>query len=127
MNRVILTGRLTHDPELKTFDGENCLCTFTLAVDVYDDKTAFIICTSYNKKADLMSKSLRKGSFIAVEGKIDQRTYQTQNGDNKQITFVKVESFDYLEKKQEETKKEPNTPEEIYQELTKTNDDDLPF
>ena len=125
MNSVCLTGRLTRDPELKIFDNSS-LCTFTLAVDVYKDKSAFVICSSYNEKADLMTKSLRKGSFIAVEGKIDQRTYVDNSGTNKSITFIRVESFDFLEKKQEEKPtKKPDTPEDIFNSIAP--DDDLPF
>ena len=133
MNNVILTGRLVRDPELKTFESGN-LCSFTLAVDMTKDKTVFVPCSTYGEKGDLMAKTLRKGNLIALQGKLDQRVFETQTGEKKTVTFVKVDTFDYLEKKQDtDTKK---TQEDLENQKSFTADeigeldlpdDDLPF
>lgn len=122
MNRVCLTGRLTRNPEIKTFEANNGnICTFTLAVDLYKGNTAFLVCKSFGEKADLMVKTLKKGSLIAIEGKIDQASVQYQDGTTKVLTSILVDSFDYLEKKKEESIPELK-PEEL-----DLPDEDLPF
>ena len=129
MNRVCLTGRLTRDPEIKLLDSGN-LCTFTLAIDLGKNSTAFMVCKCFGEKADLMVKTLRKGSLIAVDGKLDQNTFEANDGTKKVITSISVQNFDYLEKRKEDSE-EPRdnrskTAEEIYQEID-LPDDDLPF
>lgn len=122
MNRVCLTGRLARNPEIKTFEASNSnVCTFTLAVDLYKNNTAFLICKSFGEKADLMVKTLKKGSLIAVEGKIDQTTVQYQDGTSKVLTSILVDSFDYLEKRKEESKPDLKTEE------LDLPDEELPF
>ncbi len=127
MNNVCLTGRLTRDPELKIFDTGK-LASFTLAVDNKNTDSVFINVTVYNDYAETIAKLLRKGRLISVVGSLGQRTIEKQNGEKQVITFVKLESFDFLDKKpSEETqpKKKPNTPEDIYNDIP--TDDDLPF
>lgn len=135
MNSICLIGRLTKDPELRTFEGganNSSICSFTLAVDVGKDRTAFIPVQVYGDKANIIVKNLRKGHRIAVQGKLDQDTYTNQAGDKKVVTYVKLDNFDYLEKKEEvqeqpEKPKEPKsyTPEDISK--LDLPDDDLPF
>lgn len=129
MNSICLIGRLTKDPELRTFESGDALCSFTLTVNVGKDRTAFIPVQVYGDKANLMAKTLRKGHQISVQGKLDQDTYTNQAGDKKTITYVKLDNFDYLEKKEEteDKPKEPKayTPEDISK--LDIPDDDLPF
>lgn len=129
MNSVILTGRLTRDPEFKALENTS-LCSFTLAVDMPKDKTVFVPCSVFGALADLMSKTLRKGSLIAVQGKLDQRTYETQAGEKRVATQVIVDTFDYLEKKEETTKEKiERTGTFTTNDLDALDlpDDDLPF
>lgn len=135
MNSVCLIGRLTRDPELKTFEGANnsSLCSFTLAVNTTKDKAAFIPVQVYGDRADLIAKSLRKGHLISVQGRLDQDTYQTQAGEKKVITYIRLDNFDYLEKK-ETTEKTPKEQLESQKSFTADDvskldlpDDDLPF
>lgn len=126
MNSICLLGRLTKDPELRNSNDGTSICVFTLAVDNAKDETLFINCSSFGEKADLMVKTLRKGSLITVDGRLTQRTYEKSNGE-KAISFVvKINNFDYCEKKKKDTDvKKPNTPEDIFNSITP--DDDLPF
>ena len=129
MNSVILTGRLTRDPELKALESGN-LCSFTLAVDNGKNNTAFLPCSVYGDKADLMLKTLRKGSPIAVQGRIEQRVFETQTGEKRTVVSIYVESFEYMDKKASTTEDKPRepkayTPEDIGK--LDLPDDDLPF
>ena len=127
MNSVNLVGRLTNDPELKVFESGN-YSSFTLAIDNYKS-TVFINCSVYGQKADLIAKTLHKGNLISVSGRLDQRTYETQTGEKKVVTFISIESFDYLEKKKvetETTQKASFTAQDVFDEIS-TDDEDLPF
>ena len=135
MNSVCLIGRLTRDPELKTFEGANnsSICSFTLAVNTTKDKAAFIPVQVYGDRANLIAKSFRKGHLISVQGRLDQDTYQTQAGEKKVITYIRLDNFDYLEKK-EPTEKTPKEQLESQKSFTADDiskldlpDDDLPF
>lgn len=127
MNSVNLIGRLTHDPELKVFESGD-LCLFTLAVD-NRKSTLFINCSTYGERADLMAKTLRKGSLISITGRLEQRTYETQEGEKRVATYISVESFDYLEKKQVEDDKPQQKASFTAEDLAKLDlpDTDLPF
>ena len=106
MNSVCLIGRLTRDPELKTFESGDALCLFTLAVNTTKEKSAFIPVQVYGDRANLIAKSFRKGHLISVQGRLDHDTYQNQAGEKKVITYIRLDNFDYLEKK-EPTEKTP--------------------
>ena len=134
MNSVCLIGRLTRDPELRTFEGANnsSICSFTLAVNTTKEKSAFIPVQVYGDRADLIAKSFRKGHLISVQGRLDQDTYQTQAGEKKVITYIRLDNFDYLEKK-EPTEKTPKEQLESQKSFTADDvskldlPDDLPF
>lgn len=133
MNSVCIIGRLTRDPELKTFENGDALCSFTLAVNTTKDKSAFIPVQVCGEKANLMAKTLRKGHQISVQGRLDQDTYQNQAGEKKIVTYIKLDNFDYLEKK-ETTEKTPQEQLESQKSFTADDvskldlpDDDLPF
>ena len=106
MNKVILMGRLTRDPEVRYSQGENALAIarYTLAVDRRfkrdGEQTAdFINCVAWNKTADLMTQYLHKGSLIGLEGRIQTRSYDNQQGQRVYVTEVVAESVQFLEPK----------------------------
>lgn len=102
INKVVLIGRLTRDLELrKTPNGASTL-SFTLACNrkakVNGQPDAdFINCVAWNKTADTMAQYLHKGSLIGVEGRIQTRSYDNQQGQRVYVTEVVVESFSFLE------------------------------
>lgn len=129
MNSICLTGRLTRDPEFRT-GNDLTIVKFTLAVDLGKDKTMFIPCTVFGQTAEVIGKNTRKGHQVAICGKLSQDTVEKETGEKTTYTYVIVNSFDFLEKKEEsveQAKKPATTPEEIYEELSATADDDLPF
>ena len=96
MNKVILTGRLTKDPELKKTNSGLSHVQFNLAVNRnYTNKSGekqadFINCVAWRTQADNLAKYIKKGGLIGVEGEIQTRTYDDKNGIRKYITEVDV-------------------------------------
>lgn len=99
INCVCLTGRLTKEPELKTAQSGKCFLNFSLAVNREKETTDFINCTAWNKTAELMAQYLHKGSLIGVEGRIQTRNYENQQGQRVYVTEVVVEHITFLEPK----------------------------
>lgn len=105
INRVVLVGRLTRDPELRKTNAGSSVCSFTIAVDNLQKNpdgtkgTSFIPCTCWNQTADLASKYTRKGSLVGVEGRLNQRTYQRQDGSRASVLEVICDSVQFLEPK----------------------------
>ena len=79
MNIVMLIGRLTSDPELKQNE-KYTQCKFTLAVNRLKEGTDFINCIAWNKQAELINKYLKKGSQVAIDGRIQTGSYEGKNG-----------------------------------------------
>ena len=113
MNRVILIGRLTRDPELKRTNSGVAVVQFTLAVNRDyassngERQADFISCVVWRTQAENLSKYMHKGSQIGIEGRIQIRSYQDQTGANKQATEVICDQIHFLEPK---TNKEPEMP-----------------
>jgi len=109
INRVILVGRLTREPEVRKTSSGMSVCSFTLAVNRRKGKNApanvpdadFISCVAWNQTADLMGSYLHKGSQIGVEGRIQTRNYDDPNNPGKKVyvTEVLAETVSFLESK----------------------------
>ena len=103
MNRVVLIGRLTRDPELRYTSGSNAaVCNFTIAVDrgftgqSGDREADFIPIVVWNKQAENVKNYLAKGSQVAVEGRIQVRNYDDQNGQKRYVTEVIANNVEFL-------------------------------
>ena len=105
MNRVILVGRLTKDPELRYTQNGTPVATFTLAVNrTYTNQQGereadFINCTIWRKPAENVANFLKKGSLAGVDGRIQTRSYDGQDGKRVYVTDVLAESVQFLEPK----------------------------
>ncbi|MBR3869640.1 MAG: single-stranded DNA-binding protein [Clostridia bacterium] len=92
LNTVILMGRLTADPELRTTNTNLSVLSFSVAVDRsyqsqgQERQTDFINCVAWRQNADFISKYFRKGQMIAIEGSIQTRSYEDKSG-NKRTAF----------------------------------------
>lgn len=137
MNKVILTGRLTRDPELRYTANNKAVCDFTIATNrpvVRDGERVadFINCRVWNKTAENLDKYQAKGNMIAVSGRMQVDNYQDKDGKNRNYTYVLVEDLEYLERKkennQEEVKEIENfsTTTEVQQQFD-YSEEDLPF
>jgi single-strand DNA-binding protein len=122
MNRVVLVGRLTKDPDLKYTANGVAVASFTLAVNrpftnqQGERETDFINCMVWRKPAENVANFLKKGSLAGVDGRIQTRNYQGQDGKKVYITEVLAESVQFLEpkgEKKDHTKK--NFDKEAYE------------
>ena len=107
MNKAILMGRLTRDPEVRYTQGENqmAIARYTLAVDRRfnrngDDNTAdFISCVAFGKAGEFAERYFRKGTKIAVTGRIQTGSYTNKDGVKVYTTDVVVEEQEFAESK----------------------------
>lgn len=106
MNKVILMGRLTRDPEVRYAQGDNplAIARYTLAVDrrqsrnSNDDQSAdFINCVAFGRTAEFAERYLRKGTKIAVTGRIQTGSYTNKDGVRVYTTDVVVEEHEFAE------------------------------
>jgi single-strand DNA-binding protein len=105
MNKVTLTGRLTRDPEIRYTQAGKAVASFTLAVDRFRsqaqaEKTAdFIPIVAWDKLAELCGNYLTKGQKVLVEGRLQIRSYETNDGQKRWVTEVIITDMEFLEKK----------------------------
>lgn len=103
INRVVLVGRLTRDPELKYTQNGIANLRFSVAVNrTFQNQNGerqadFINCVAWRAQAENMGKFLRKGSLIGVEGRIETGSYQAQDGSTRYTTDVVCDSVQFLE------------------------------
>jgi single-strand DNA-binding protein len=138
MNRVVLVGRLTKDPDLKYTPNGVPVATFTLAVNRPfktngEQEADFINCTVWRKPAENAANFLKKGSLAGVDGRIQTRNYEGQDGKRVYVTEVQAESVQFLEpkgeKKQQEEAPQTRASEDPFngKGSIDINDSDLPF
>lgn len=140
MNKAILMGRLTKEPELKSTQNGISRCSFTLAVDRRfknadgERETDFINCTAWRGTAEFITNYFRKGQRIAIVGSIQVRSYETDAGERRYITEVVAEEAyfadGYQESKNSTNNSNTNNPNPFVsdEEWAEYNDDtDLPF
>lgn len=123
MNKVVLMGRLTADPEIRSTQNGLKVANFRLAVDrritKADQKTDFLPCQMWEKKADFAEQWLKKGTKILVAGRIQTGSYD-RNGTKVYTTDIIVEDCEFAESKRTE-----GTPEQDF--VPVDADADLPF
>ncbi len=117
MNKIILIGRMTKDAEVRYTQSNKAVAQFSLAVNRPGNKeTDFINIIAWDKLGEIVQKYTHKGSLIAVEGRLQTRTYEDNNGNKKYITEVVADNINLLEpkNKQEQTEERINNglPEE---------------
>lgn len=141
INKVILMGRITKDPELRYTNTNKSVCSFTVAVESgYGDSknTDFINCIAWNKAAELLAKYFTKGMMIIVSGRISTRTWEGKDGKKNYVTEVLANEIQFGETKKareanggyssgySNTPQKPPT-QETEEDLCEIIDNDLPF
>lgn len=100
MNRVIVAGNLTRDPDLRFTASGTAVCQFGLAVNKRGkegkDSVTFLTIVAWQKTAELCGKYLAKGRSVLVEGRVDSRSYQTQAGEKRTVFEIVAESVQFL-------------------------------
>lgn len=150
LNKVIIGGRLTAEPELRTTQSGVSVLTFTVAVNRsyrassdQQPQTDFITVVAWRQTAEFVSRYFHKGSSICVLGSIQTRSWQDQNGQKRYATEVVADEVNFVDSKSE-SRQSPNAPaaytpdsygEPAYQSGSgsapqfeeMSNEDDLPF
>lgn len=146
MNKVILMGRLTRDPEVKYSQGDNAtaIARFTLAVErrIKRDNEAsadFINCVSFGRSAEFAEKYFRKGTKIVICGRIQTGSYTNKDGQKVYTTDIVIEEQDFAESKatsqqnnsgsaqNNSNSRQSQKPQPDPDEFMSVDDDDLPF
>lgn len=150
INNVVLVGRLTRDVELKYTGGSTAVVSFTIAVNrpftkqTGEREADFINCVAWRKTAELIAQYTRKGSMVGVEGRIQTRSYDNQQGQKIYVTETVVDKVTFLDGKQTDNSKEnksttnyssnhqsappvKNEPDNSNSNGIEINDDDFPF
>ncbi|MCT3578498.1 single-stranded DNA-binding protein [Levilactobacillus brevis] len=105
INRVVLTGRLTRDVDLRYTQGGAAVATFNLAVDRRftnqqgEREADFVSCVIWRKSAENFANFFHKGSLVGIEGRIQTRNYENQQGQRVYVTEVIADNFSFLEPK----------------------------
>lgn len=144
MNKVFLIGHLVKDPELRYTSSNIPVTSFTLAVNRNfinqngEKEVDFINIVAWKKQAENIHKYCFKGSKVAIEGRVQVRSYDDQNGQKRYVTEVVLENIEFISTKKEEPKEKSNSeiikdvmedkdPFEEFAKETQISDSDLPF
>lgn len=134
MNHIVLIGRLTRDPELRYTPNGVAVANFDLAVDrpttnqQGERETDFIRIVVWQKQAEHCANYLKKGRLVGVEGRLQIRSYETQDGQKRRVAEVIANFVQFLDRNREDTSSDisPSKPEND-DDLGGINLDDLPF
>ena len=109
INRVVLVGRMTRDPELRRTSSGAAVTSFSLAINRNfssangERQTDFINCVVWNKAAENVERYCSKGSLVGAEGRIQSRQYDAQDGTKRTVVEVVCDSVQFLETKNNNT------------------------
>ena len=132
INKVVLLGRLTKDPELRYAAGSGtAVCRLTVAINrqLKKDETDFINCVAFGKTGETIAQYITKGRQIAVTGSIRTGSYESNSGEKRYTTDVIVETFEFVESKKKETNEFDKQASNFPDPFTKEHEepDDIPF
>jgi single-strand DNA-binding protein len=130
LNRIVLIGRLTRDPELRYVPSGHPVASFSLAVDrpfanqQGERETDFIDIVAWRKLAEQVSQHLSKGRLVAVEGRLQIRSYETQDGQKRKVAEVVADGVRFLDRKATGVPAGAGAQNE---ELAEESEQDVPF
>lgn len=122
LNRTVMIGRLTRDPELKYTPSGTAVCTFSIAVGrtFQTDVTDYFDIVVWRKMGENCANYLSKGKLVAVDGSLQVRSYETKDGSKRKAYEIVAETVKFLSPKDEQA-----APAEA--QIEPVADDDLPF
>ena len=126
MNKVIILGRLTADPEIRYTQAGKAVASLTLAVSkpFGADGADFINCVAWEKTGEIIAKHATKGTKILIEARLSARSYE-KDGARKTITELVIENFKFFGNKPAE--KSESTDPELSKSFNDFSDSDVPF
>lgn len=108
MNKVILTGRLTKDVDVKYTQNGKCVALFSMAVNGFKKEDVYFFnIVAWNKTAGLCGNYLTKGSKVLIEGQLTTRSYEDNNGSKKTVTEIIASNVEFLESKKQNEQQVP--------------------
>lgn len=126
LNKIVIMGRLTRDPELRQTQNQIPVASFTLAVDRdFGEEADFIDCVAWRKTAEFVSNYFLKGKMAVVAGRLQIRNWEDKDGNKRKSAEVVADNVYFGD-----SKKDSGTAEYAYsgfQEADDISDDDLPF
>lgn len=128
MNKVIMMGRLTKDPDITNTTNGTVIAKYNIAVDRKfkrdgDPDADFFSCTSFGKQAEFVEKYLKKGTKVVITGRVQNNNYTDKNGQKVYGTVLMVEEIEFAESKKAEGINEEKQDDFI----NVPDDSDLPF
>ena len=140
INRVMLIGRMVRDPELTYTQGGSSVTNFSIANNrsytVSGEKkemVSFFNCVAWAKTGEVIAQYCKKGQRIAIEGRLQQRSWDDQSGNKRSTVEVVVENFQFLSGKEEGSRQPDRQDSQDYGPPPQVggegsfNDDDIPF
>lgn len=138
LNKAIIIGRLTRDPESRFLESGTAVSTFTLAVDrTFKSKdgergTDFIPVVAWGKTAELAGKYLEKGRQTAVSGRIQTRNYDAKDGTKRYVTEVVADEITFLGSRNDQRNAAPSNNNDFgvsmdSDDFSELDDEDTPF
>lgn len=134
LNSVVLMGRLTADPELKTTASNVSVVSFSLAVERnFADKqsgqrqTDFIDVTAWRSTADFVARYFRKGQLVAIQGSLQVRSYEDRDGNKRRAYEVVADNVYFAESKRDADQPAKGNEPPCAATVPPLNDDDLPY
>lgn len=127
MNKVIMMGRLTKDPEIRSTQSGMTVARFSLAVDrrTKEKKTDFFNCTAFDKRAEFAEKYLKKGTKILLAGSLQNDEYTNKEGRKVTSTGIIIDEMEFAESKAAE--KQPKEEKSDFMDIPDSLDEELPF
>ena len=134
LNKVMLMGRLTRDPELRYTKTGTAVCKFGLAINSNftgqdgqkKEKSTFVDVTVWQRRAEVVAEYFKKGSPIFVEGRLELDQWETENKEKRSKLYVVAENFEFLERGNK-TMAAGEAPAPEPAELPAPKEDDIPF
>ena len=131
MNKIILIGNLTKNPELKELPSGVYVCNMNIAVsrDFGEDGADYFDIKVFNKQAQNCDKFLSKGRKVAVMGRLQNRSYEDKDGNKRYVTEVIANDVEFLSPKENDIVSASTKREDIYTQtrLSEIDDNQLPF
>ena len=135
INKVVLTGNLTRDPEVRRTQGGMAIMSFGIAVNErrenkqtgeWEDYPNFVDCTMFGKRAESVSNYISKGSKVAVEGKLRYSAWEREGQKRSKLEVI-VDEIEFMSRNQDGQQKPRNATPQVQQAEATIYDDDIPF
>lgn len=95
-NLIVISGRLTRDPEMRYTPSGKAVCSFSLACNENDNKVNYFDCQAWEKTAEIITEYCKKGKKILVFGRTDQQRWDDQDGKKHVKNIVNINSFEFM-------------------------------